>query len=174
MYKRASPEGDAITFIWLVARGRRSGRGCLDARLIRRHGAITGVSERNGLGGDPVAFRIAAGSRAGLRLDRRQLGGAERAAITCVRCAHAPCRRPSRTMAGSLARREHRTSSRSVAQVRCPHPEKKVRGTGFLSRSATAADFFQQEKSTSSSERTSLYWRCGALLHACWLVLVVH
>ena len=42
----------------------------------------------------------------------------ERAAIICVRCAHVPCRRPSRTMTGSLARREHHTPSRLVAQVR--------------------------------------------------------
>ena len=60
MYKRASPDGGAITCIWLVARGRRSGRGCPAARLIRCHGAIAGVSERLGLGGDRIAFRIVA------------------------------------------------------------------------------------------------------------------
>ena len=68
MYKHASPDRGAITCIWLVARGRRSGRGCPAAAAIRRHGAIAGVSERLGLGGDRAAFRIVAGSRSGLRL----------------------------------------------------------------------------------------------------------
>ena len=87
-YKHASPDGGAITCIWFVARGRRSGRGCPAAAAIRRHGAIAGVSERLGLGSDRAAFRVVAGSRLALRLGRCQLGGAERVAVALV--AHAP------------------------------------------------------------------------------------
>ena len=84
MYKHASPDRGAITCIWLVARGRRSGRGCPAAWLIRVAMAPPPACPSGSVSAaiaPPSGSSPAVARGFDLALDRRQLGGAERVAI---------------------------------------------------------------------------------------------